>query len=390
MNDIVLEFERIPFIWKPITNPQYTEDIPSSLSFKLALNTKYNLFIQVPNQIVEKTLNKAYESGSEITGMMEDTGIGKNYADDFLNFIMENQPEIVNKDLSILEIGAGTGYLLHQLKKMNPKLNVIGIEPGKHGQENIEKYGNTIIRDFFPSKYVTDKFDLIISFGVLEHIKDIERFYLDIRQHLKTNGMIVFSVPDCTSSIKNGDISMLIHEHWNYFDENSLGNFLSYFSSKKMKIQKSKFGGSLYSLIQPDDSIQGNKISNPQNFESEAKIKAYLEGFDKLKSKLINLKNKIKDKNLRLGIYVPNRIANWYSLLGFEEIQVEFFDDNKNLHNTFLPGINIVIQNRDTLINSPVDVLLIMSDTFGEKIKSEILPFLKNTEILTLSGIKNE
>lgn len=60
--------------------------------------------------------------------MMDDNGIGKLYADDFIKYIHEEE-NIAGK--KILEIGCGTGYLLYELQKEGAE--VLGIEPGTYG-----------------------------------------------------------------------------------------------------------------------------------------------------------------------------------------------------------------------------------------------------------------
>ena len=54
--------------------------------------------------------------------------------------------------------------LLSKLKDLGAKVK--GIEPGIHGQEGGNRYNIDIVHDFFPSKFITEKFDVIIMSNV--------------------------------------------------------------------------------------------------------------------------------------------------------------------------------------------------------------------------------
>ncbi|MFM6053078.1 MAG: class I SAM-dependent methyltransferase, partial [Sphaerospermopsis kisseleviana] len=100
--------------------------------------------------------------------------------------------------------------------------DVMGIEPGIHGQAGSQRFGVPVVRDFFPSSKVSRSFDIITAFFVLEHLRDVQNFLMNIREHLKNDGILFLSVPDCEPYLAHGDISFLFHEHWNYFTEQSL------------------------------------------------------------------------------------------------------------------------------------------------------------------------
>ena len=48
----------------------------------------------------------------------------------------------------------------------------------------------------------------------------------DVKSVLKDNGKIFLSVPDCEPYLHAGDISLLLHEHWNYFTKETLETFV--------------------------------------------------------------------------------------------------------------------------------------------------------------------
>lgn len=75
---------------------------------------------------------------------------------------------------SILEVGAGTGRLLLQLKTMRPDLRICGVEPIAELREVGHKKGLSDGELFEGSGYelpvAADSFDLVACFGVLHHV----------------------------------------------------------------------------------------------------------------------------------------------------------------------------------------------------------------------------
>ncbi len=101
------------------------------------------------------------------------------------------------KDLKILEIGCGRGWLC---KKLTTYGNVIGIEPVKSVVEyakklfpQLEFYGET--PSSFLQKSPEKKFDLIVTTEVIEHIKNKNKFIEEIYELLHQDGCLVLTTP---------------------------------------------------------------------------------------------------------------------------------------------------------------------------------------------------
>ena len=75
---------------------------------------------------------------------------------------------------SVLDVGCGKGYLLYEIKKINPKINIIGFDISKYAIKNshpqIKKYlFNHNAKDKF--KFRSNQFDLTISLATLHNLK---------------------------------------------------------------------------------------------------------------------------------------------------------------------------------------------------------------------------
>ena len=77
---------------------------------------------------------------------------------------------------SILDIGSGTGRGLKYLKKLCPKIKIIGIEPVKELREVGYSQGvpkeELIDGDATKLNFKNSEFDLVCEFGILHHIKN--------------------------------------------------------------------------------------------------------------------------------------------------------------------------------------------------------------------------
>lgn len=351
----------IPFYYVALTTPSNPIDLPNKLCFML-MQGEDGLIRQVPNEMVQSYLNLAYQKGSEITGLMDDNGIGKRYADDFIQYICKNEKNIANR--KILEIGCGTGYLLYELKKLGAE--VLGVEPGEHGIEGSKKYGVPVINSFFNPSEITEKYDIVVFYAVLEHMQDAGGFLRDIKSVLSKNGKIILAVPDCEPYIQAGDISLLVHEHWNYFTKDTL-EALAANNGLSGNVVRSEFAGALYAFF---DEVGDNKIVLASERDT---LSAYIDKVERSKEKIFNYIESVMQSQ-SFGIYVPGRIINFLSIC-YEKVpkQIRFFDDNANLYGKYFPGIDIGIENFEDFVRNPVDVMIVTSFTFGSTIKEKIL-----------------
>jgi len=101
------------------------------------------------------------------------------------------------KDLSILEIGCGRGWLCNKLQAYG---NVTGIDP----VEPVINYAKKLFpsvefhADLLPSfiaKFPGKKYDLVVSTEVIEHVNNKEEFAQNIHSLLTANGMLILTTP---------------------------------------------------------------------------------------------------------------------------------------------------------------------------------------------------
>ncbi len=129
------------------------------------------------------------------------------------------------KNKSFLEIGCGNGYILKILNEIGFQ-DLVGIEPAIQKTENID--GISFLKEFVTKDLDLGKrFDFIFSFGVYEHVEDIDMLSSFCRSHLKANGELFIYTPNCHRSLVSGDPGVFVHEHIKYFTKNSIKYHLS-------------------------------------------------------------------------------------------------------------------------------------------------------------------
>lgn len=363
------------FYWRLKKNFEDKNIVPDSLPFKLDYDPHLRLLIQKRNRKVLEYLDKVYQQAPNIGNIQTNNQWSNLYADDFLKFInsiiAKENPEIK----FILEIGCGGCILLESLKKEG--FQVKGIDPSPFAIKAGKKRGIKVVQDMFPSKKVEEKFDLIFSSDVLEHTPDPVNFLKAQYKQLNDNGLLILAIPDNTDSIKMGDISILLHQHLNYFDKESLRRTVISAGFGKIHIQRAGYGGSLYCFAK---KIQNEKKINLNSDNNYKKFAQFLKRNSNLLIKMMShISNIIADKNKSLGFYAPVRTLPYIALMNLKW-NFRLFDDTIYWHNKFFDGIPLPVENINDLKDKPVTDIIIMSPTFGNIIEKRIIKTL-NKEI---------
>lgn len=361
-----LYLNKLCFYWRIKNSPNEDNGvIPNFLPFTLDINEALSLLIQKKSKRILESIDKAYELGSDIGNIHKKNPWSKQYSEDLLNFI--NSSIKVHKVKSILEIGCGDGSMLLILKKAG--YEVLGIEPSPSGITSGRKNNLTIINDFFPTKKLKGQlFDLIFHSCVLEHVSDPVKFLKYQFNQLNSGGILIVSTPDYSDSIANGDISIILHEHLNYFDKESLQKCIESAGFMNIHIERARFGGLLYCVAEKGK----NNFKHQGTNSTRIKLNNFIKKNDKIITSLQEYITKIlSSKNETLGLYAPVRALPYIAAMKLGK-DYRFFDDNPHWHLKYFGGINIPIENLEDLRRTPVTNIIIMSPTFGEEIQDRI------------------
>jgi len=374
----------LPFIYRPLETPDNPAGLPNFLPLTISVDSGTGLLRQVADPAVSASLERAYAEGSEIPGLMEEQGIGREYADDFLKLLREATGASKLSGTTVLEIGCGTGYLLSRLQELGAAVQ--GIEPGPHGERGSARFGVPVVRGSFPSEAIRGKFDLVVLYLVLEHLPDPVGFMRSVGERVAPGGRVAVVVPDAEPFLEVGDPSILFHEHYSYFTAATLAAALRTAGADSIRIRRSGLSRLLFATFAfgtagaddvPLDTPLVDSMALAHRFRtavagSTGRIAAYLAA--------------AKARGESVAVYVPGRFVNYLAIggLGFDGLR--FFDDSPSLQGRFFPGIPIAVEAMEALVARPCPRVLIMSDSFGDRIKARLTPLLPAATVVTTLG----
>ena len=186
----------------------------------------------------------------------------------------------------------------------------------------------------------------------------------------------MFSVPDCTDQIEAGDVSMLIHQHINYFTKSSIKELLECSGFHNVRVNRSKKTGSLLCC--------GSKISHLDKKSSgQSLIKEESRNFfRKVETKYKNITTQIKKDFDELstgeciGFYPPLRAIPYLSCRlteGIDLKKIRFIDDNGWACGKYTCNIKIPIFPIEHYLNGDCKVIYICSKVYRNKMYEKIM-----------------
>ena len=91
---------------------------------------------------------------------------------------------------------------------------------------NLKYSGVEVCQDIISNKKFNQKFDLIIARHIVEHVFDLDKFFISLEKISTNDTLIYFEVPDVEKLLKIRDYNLIWEDHTNYFTINSFENFL--------------------------------------------------------------------------------------------------------------------------------------------------------------------
>jgi 2-polyprenyl-3-methyl-5-hydroxy-6-metoxy-1,4-benzoquinol methylase len=144
--------------------------------------------------------------------------------------------EYLKDGQSILEIGCAHGAFLKKINELYDLKESVGLELNETTPEDSSKWKivNQFVQDYQNEN--KERFDIVCSYQVLEHIAEVHSFIKAKIECLKPGGTLIISVPNNESFIKNMDpaLNMPPH-HMGLWDTKSLKSLENIFPVKLIK-----------------------------------------------------------------------------------------------------------------------------------------------------------
>lgn len=178
----------------------------------------------------EKEIGAYYQSENYISHSDTTEGLVNNIYHKVRKFTLTGKRKLIQhktgkKVGKLLDIGSGTGAFLHTMKETG--WEVRGLEPDESARKKSQALYH--IHSSHPKELftLTDTFDAITLWHVLEHVHDLHQYMDRINQLLKPGGKVFIAVPNYTSYDAE-----VFKEFWAAYD---VPRHLYHFSPTSMK-----------------------------------------------------------------------------------------------------------------------------------------------------------
>tara|TARA_Y100000741_G_scaffold359685_1_gene340691 strand:- start:2445 stop:3626 length:1182 start_codon:yes stop_codon:yes gene_type:complete len=251
----------------------------------------------------------------------------------------------LKKDSKIVSLTYKDDTILNRFKKKGfKKVNSFDFKD-KFNNQKFEYLDNLIYKKNYKVSKKFQNSNLVISRHFLEHNYSLKNFFYLVNDLSKNSeeSYILLEVPDTLKSLKNNDFACLWEQHKVYFTKNSLENCMNKFGYKKifLDIKNYPYENCIVFFGKKERNIK-KKINLNQILYEKKLSKIFFMDLFKFKKKIYKFFNSIKNKKIALygtghqGIF----FVNFFNIKRFINFS---FDDDKNLHNKFLPGTKIKI-----------------------------------------------
>lgn len=365
----------MPLYWRFKDTPgRNRDDPPGQAPFTFDHDPHLDLFIEGRSPRLTALLADIYSRNANVGYLQDGHSLVSSYGADFWEFLSDLLAGFHAKN--VLEIGPGGCVLLERLKEQG--CNVVGVDPSPVAAEAGRRKGIEIIQEFFPPRSLPVRPDLIFQVDVLEHIEAPVPFLAAQADALSPDGLIVVNVPDCSESLRRGDISMALHQHVNMFDNASLETTLRAAGLEVVKLERSKYGSALFCAARKGSPVQPSG-GDARGKLFETKANASIDRFQTL----------VADSRKRgetIGFFIPQRAFPYLGVIGwFEGFRI--FDNMNVWHNRYLDGIDVPVENQQDLIARPVDHVFVMSLSFGKEVGDALRASVPGMHVTTLDEI---
>lgn len=268
----------------------------------------------------------------------------------------------------VLEIGSSYGYVLHRARQAGAR-SVIGIEPGDEGVVGSQKYDVPIIQDFFPTSKFDQDIDVIFTHCVLEHIEELTAFVQSMVERLRPGGLLCIAVPDCEYKLRIGDISIISHQHINYFTADSLRFVLEEADLERVSVVSSETRSILYAwAIKPLGIVSGSDMEFSRGLGTFLDfVSVYEKNIQSLQSAIVDAER----EGQTIGYYGISPVLR--GLLEFRDREPRLFDSDASKHGKRISSSSLPIESPDQLLREPVDRLFICPIDYDREIHSFLM-----------------
>ena len=249
----------------------------------------------------------------------------------------------------VLEVGCNDLFLAKELKKHSKK--VIGLEP-IWGKE-VKKIDNkvSVVGGFINDNLAVEKIkscvkekkiDLVVSSHTFEHVDNVRDSLEKVLKLVDDNCLFVIEVPSLDSIVRNQHYDQIFHQHLHYFCESPIKRLIQDLNCTFLNIDYNYqiWGGNVaFAFVKKKSKLK--KTTN--SYFNTNQIKQDYKSFRERCKKIIDYLKNQKKPIVAFGAAQMLPILAYHSKSNFSFCSY-LFDDNKNIHNRYLPLVKLKIQ----------------------------------------------
>ncbi|MEK7818990.1 MAG: class I SAM-dependent methyltransferase [Bacteroidota bacterium] len=203
--------------------------------------------------------------------------------------------------------------------------------------------------------------DLLIVRHVLEHAHDMRKFLTRITKQVKTDGYLIFEIPDSSKFLAKNNYSFMWEEHIVYFTEHTLRYFFENQGHKVIHIYRyeAPLEDSLVAVIAIHDNIV--TVDNEVDITDEiAAVDTFSNNFDATKRVHLDFFKANTEAGKKIAVFGAGHLAVKYiNLFGLQEYISYVIDDSKDKEDLFMPGSSIQIKGSSFLSETDICILVL-------------------------------
>lgn len=361
-----IEINNYPLLYGPLEE-QVLETLPKSTTLNLGYDNNLNIITLDVDNNLENILEETYKAGSNPSVALGKGAIQSRILESLVNEIKSFAVD--KKEFFIVEIGCGEGRLLQALNKNDWIVKGFEIAPTAEVAKELSGNGIEIVNDFYTHDKVKELSDMIFSYCVLEHITELEEFFLESYKGLKNNGIFCHVVPDCEGMLKQGNIRILSHQHVNYFTKDSLMNLYRKFG----------FTNVGYKIIKPGNALMVygyKKEETKEEIKEDTLTKNIVNQFSNNLTSSMDKLNTYLDTNLDKKIVFYSGGMQEYQILNRQEDIIFTNGDSELFGKKFYLNLPVII-NPQLLKDMDIDIVVIFASHYYKEIEEYLLNTVK-------------
>jgi SAM-dependent methyltransferase len=290
---------------------------------------------------------------------------------------------------AILDVGCYTGHLLSLLKK-NGFVNLKGIDPSKFAAEvAAQRHGIEVVVGSLFDEIQLGTYDFITVTHVIEHIVDLRRFVLKLRDLLSDGGRVYIECPDAHNFFFASSSDRVIQsehkvpffqfsvEHVNYFSAISLTNLMTSLGFRKVVVEQQVSTLAVLAAI-----FERCPFTNDGTIE--ASLRDYVAKSDEAFSDIYSKIDAIVTSGEPIIVWGAGLHSQ--KLLAVTKLQnaniLSFIDSDPAYQGGSLAGVSI--KSPSDLAGMPSHPILISSETYQSEIAAQIRALGLQNKVISL------